>query len=136
MSSLGHPVLSQLPDQRPGVVSRHLEDGEAAHVGEDGVPHGAGEVVQLGEALGGEDEGGPKLAELRQHAFVVHAGHRLHLVHDDQRAPALLQRQAPLLPDHGVHEVEKGRAHQGGHVPAHGALGGGDQEDAARLEDA
>ena len=59
------------------------------------------------------------------------AGHRLHLVHDDQRAPALLQRQAPLLPDHGVHEVEQGRAHQGGHVPAHGPLGGGDQQDAA-----
>ena len=120
---LGHPVLAQLPHQGPGVVARHLEDGEAPDVGQQGVPHGAGEVVQLGQALGGEDEGGPELAELRQHAFVVHAGHRLHLVHDDQRAPALVQRQPSLLPYHGVHEVQEGSAHQGGHVAAHGPLG-------------
>ena len=53
---LGDAVLAQLPHQRPGVVARHLEDGETAHVGKQGVPHGAGEVVELGEALGGEDE--------------------------------------------------------------------------------
>ena len=52
MSSLGHPVLAQLPHQRPGVAPGDLEDGEAADVGQQGVPHGAGEVVQLGEALG------------------------------------------------------------------------------------
>ena len=35
-----------------GVGPGHLEDGQAADVGEQGVAHGAGEVVQLGEALG------------------------------------------------------------------------------------
>ena len=46
-----------------------------------------------------------------------------------------LGRQAPLLPYHGVHEVEEGRAHQGGHVPSGLALGGGDEEDAALADD-
>ena len=51
---LGHPLLAQLPDQLPCVVPGHLEDGQASNVGEEGVPHGAGEVVELGEALGGQ----------------------------------------------------------------------------------
>ncbi len=108
---LGHPLLAQLPDELAGVVPRHLEDGEAAHVGQEGVPHGAGEVVQLGEALGRQDEGCPELPKLAQHRLVVHAGHRLHLVHHDQRAPPLLEGQVSLLPYHGVHQVEEGRAH-------------------------
>ena len=131
---LCHPLLAQLPHQRPGVVARHLEDGEAAHVGEQGVPHGEGEVIQLCEALGGEDEAGPELAQLGQHAFVVHAGHRLHLVHHYQRAAPLLKRQASLLPYHGVHEVEQRRAHQGGHVAAHRPLGRGYEKHAAVVD--
>ena len=127
---LGHPLLAQLPDKLPCVVARHLEDGQAAHVGQQGVPHGAGEVVQLGEALGRQDEAGPELPKLRQHGLVVHAGHGLHLVHH-QSAPPLAEGQAALLPYHGVHQVEEGRAHQGGHVPSRLALGGGDKEDAA-----
>ena len=107
MSSSVTPVLAQLPHQRPGVVARHLEDGEASDVGEDGVPHGAGEVVQLGEALGCQHEAGPELAQLGQHALVVHAGHRLHLVDHHEGAATLTKRQASLLPDHGVHEVEQ-----------------------------
>ena len=77
----------------------------------------AGEVVQLGEALGGQ------LAE-----------HRLPLVHDHQRAPPPLEGLAPLLADHGVHQVEEGCAHEGGYVAADGSLGGGDQQDAAVME--
>ena len=135
MSSLGHAVLARLPHQRPGVVARHLEDCEAPDVGEQGVPHGAGEVVQLGEALGGEDEAGPELAQLGQHALVVHAGHRLHLVHHHQRAAPLPEGHAALLPYHGVHEVEQRRAHQGGHVPAHRPLGRGHEKDPAVVDD-
>ena len=123
---LAHPVLAQLPDHLPGVVARHLEDGEAAHVGQQGVAHGAREVVQLGEALGGQHEAGPELAKLGEHRLVVYAGHGLHLVHDDQGAAPPLGGQAALLPYHGVHQVEEGGAHQGGHVLARRALGRGD----------
>ena len=131
-------VTRSLPSSQtrgPGVVARHLEDGEAAHVGQQGVAHGAGEVVELGEALGGQDEAGPELAELREHRLVVHAGHRLHLVDDDQGAPAPAKRNASLLPDDGVDEVEDRRSHEGGHVPAHRSLGGGDQQDASLVDD-
>ena len=55
----------------------------------------------------------------------------LHLVNYDQRSPALGEGQPALLPDHRVHQVEQGGAHQGSHVPAHGALGGGHQQHAA-----
>ena len=65
----------------------------------------AGEVVQLGEALGGQL-----------------AGHRLPLVHDHQRAPPPLEGLAPLLADHGVHQVEEGCAHEGGYVAADGSM--------------
>ena len=128
---LGYVVLAQLPHQLPGVAAGHLEHGQAAHVGQDGVAHGAGQVLQLGQALGGEDETGAELAQLRQHGLVIDAGHGLHLVHHDQRSPSFRRRQAALLPDHRVHQVEQRRAHQGGHVPTHGALGGGHQQDAA-----
>ena len=133
---LGHPVLAQLPHQRPGVVARHLEDGQASHVGEQGVAHGAGEVVQLGQALGGEHEGRAELAELGQHALVVHAGHRLHLVDHHKGASPLPERHASLLPYHGVHQVEQGSSHQGGHVPAHRSLGRGDEQDPALVDGA
>ena len=109
---LGDAVAAQLPDELAGVAARHLEDGEAAGVGEDGVLHGGGEVGQLGEALGGEHEGGAVLAQLGEHGLVVDAGHGLHLVHDDERPSPLLQGQALLLADDGVDEVEDGRAHE------------------------
>ena len=133
---LGHPLLAQLPHQGPGVVARHLEDGEAAHVGEKGVPHGAREVVQLGEALRCEDEARPELAQLGQHALVVHAGHGLHLVDDDQRAATLPEGRASLFPDDRIDQVQEGRAHQGGHVPAHRPLGGGQEKHAAVVDGA
>ncbi len=56
---LGHALLAQLPHQLPCVAARHLEDGETADVGEDGVAHGAGQVVQLGEALSRQHEDAP-----------------------------------------------------------------------------
>ena len=91
MSSLGHPLLAQLPHQLPCVAPGHLEDGQASDVGEQGVPHGAGEVVQLCQALGREHKRRPELAQLREHRLVVHSGHRLHLVHDDKRAAPLAE---------------------------------------------
>ena len=100
---LADPVLAQLPHQLPGVAARHLEDGQAAHVGQDGVAHGAGQVLQLGQALGGQDEGRAVLAQLAEHGLVIDAGRGLHLVDDHQRSPALMQGQALLLPDHRVH---------------------------------
>ena len=78
--------------------------GQASDVCEQGIPHGGREVVELCEALGGKDERRSELAELAQHRLVVHAGHRLHLVDDDQRPSPLLRRQASLLAYDGVHE--------------------------------
>ena len=89
----GDAVAPQLPDEVPCVGARHLEDGEAAHVGEEGGLHGGGEVGELGEGLGGQHEGGTVLAQLREHRLVVDARHGLHLVHDDERAPAVRQWQ-------------------------------------------
>ena len=131
MSSSLTRSLPSSQTQLPGVAARHLEHRQAAHVGQDGVPHGAGEVLQLGQALGRQDETGAVLAQLAEHGLVIDAGHGLHLVDDHQRSPALWQGQALLLPDHRVHQVEQGGPHQGGHVPAHAPLGGGHQEDAA-----
>ena len=124
-------VPAQLPDELAGVAAGHLEDGETAHVGEEGVAHGGREVGQLGQALGGEHEGSPVLAELGEHRLVVHARQGLHLVHDDERPAALVQGQAFLLADDAVDEVQQRCAHQGGYVASGSPLGGGDQQDAA-----
>ena len=47
-----------------------------------------------------------------------------------------MQRQPSLLPYHGVHEVQEGSAHQGGHVAAHGPLGRGHQQDPSVVDGA
>ena len=124
---LAQPFPVQFPDEIPGVGSRHLEHRQGPHVGQQGILHDGGQVGQLGQALGGQDEAGPELAQLAEHGLVVHPGQGLHLVHHLD-APPLAWRQIALLSDHGVHQVEPGRPHQGGHVPACRGLGGGHQE--------
>ena len=128
---LKYAVLAELPDELAGVVPGDLEDRQASDVCEQGIPHGGREVVELCEALCRQHEAGPELAELAQHRLVVYAGHRLHLVDDDQRAAPLLRREASLLAYHGIHQVEQRRADEGGHVPSDDSLGGGDEQDAA-----
>ena len=73
----------------------------------------------------------PNLPRLGEHGLVVDAGHRLHLVDDDERPTPPIPRQAALLADDAVHEIEDGGPEQGGNVVADDALCGGDEEDAA-----
>ena len=110
---LAHALPTELPHELPRVGAGDLEDAQATDVGEDGVAHGGREVVELGEALGGEDEACAELAELGEHGLVVDAGHGLHLVDDDEGAAALRGGKGALLPDDGVDEVEEGGARRG-----------------------
>ena len=85
---LAYPLLAQLHYEGAGIRAGHLENGEAADVGEKGGLHGAGQVLQLGQALSSQDEGCPELPQLGEHGLVVHAGHGLHLVHHHKGATA------------------------------------------------
>ena len=132
---LGHPLLAQLPHELPGVVDPETwktarQPTLASRVSRM-VRERSSSLARLWVA---RMKDAPNLPKLAEHGLVIHAGHRLHLVHHHQSAAPLLEGQASLLPYHGVHQVEEGRAHQGGHVPSRLALGGGDQQDAAVLD--
>ena len=117
------------------VGGRHLEHRQAPHVGQERVLHGGGEVRQLGQALSGENEACPELAQLAEHGLVIDAGHGLHLVNHHQCDASLVRRQPPLLPDHRVHQVEQRRPHEGRDLRSRRGLGGGHQQDAATGDD-
>ena len=131
MSSIETRFAPSSSTSRRASVGRDLEDGEAADVGKDAVAENGRELVELGEALGGEDEAGPELPQLGQHRIVIHAGHGLHLVDDDEDAAAFLRWELSLLSNHGVDEVEHRRPDEGGDIATGDALRGGDEEDAA-----
>ena len=95
--------------------------------------HSDGHLHAVGDRAGRERRLGGRHG-LSRHDRHHRPGRGRGLGHGQQRAPPLTKRQPSLLPYHGVHQVEKGRAHQGGHVPADGPLGGGDEKHPAIVD--
>ena len=128
---LRDPVAAQLPDQLSRVRAGDLEDAETADVGQQRVAHRGRELVQLGQALGGQHERGAVLAQLGERLLEVDPGDGLHLVDHDQRAAALRLGQPLLLANRRIDQVEQRGPDQSGDVAADRALGGRDEQNAA-----